>query len=186
MKQLFYVKQVLLELVALSLMATGLQAQSFTALNGTVEDPVGAVIPGATLILENVDTHVRRTAISDESGRYAFAQVAPANYTIIANAQGFASVRVDNVHLFVNTPAEIVVHFRELGTLTQSVVVKAELAPVPIDASLGNVVGTRLITQLPLEGRNVVGLLSLQPGVTFIGGDTSDDRNGSVNGGKSD
>ena len=186
MKRLFYVKQWLFELVVLSLIATGLQAQSFTALNGTVRDPTGAVIPGATLILENVDTHVRRTAISDESGRYAFAQVAPANYTIIANAQGFASVRVDNVHLFVNTPAEIVVHFRELGTLTQSVVVKAELAPVPIDASLGNVVGTRMINELPLEGRNVPGLLSLQPGVTFIGGDTSDDRNGSVNGGKSD
>jgi hypothetical protein len=70
--------------------------------------------------------------------------------------------------------------------VTQNVNVKAEIAPVPMDASLGNVVGPRLINQLPLEGRNVVNLLSLQPGVSFIGGDTSDGRNGSVNGSKSD
>jgi hypothetical protein len=186
MKHLFYVKQWLFQLVVLSLIATGLQAQSFTALNGTVRDPTGAVIPGATLTLENVDTHVRRTAISDESGRYAFAQVAPANYRIIAEAQGFASVTVDNVRLYINNPAEVDIHFAKLGAVTQSITVKAELAPVPVDASLGNVVGTRMINELPLEGRNVPGLLSLQPGVTFIGGDTSDTRNGSVNGGKSD
>ena len=78
-----------------------------------------------------------------------------------------------------------------MGAIAQTVSVEAETTLInTTDASIGNAVGGKVITQLPFEGRNVVGLLALQPGVVFLGENTpgtqGDWRSGAVNGGKSD
>ncbi len=167
-----------------------LTAQSLTSLTGTVTDPTGAVIPGASITLENTAQGVQRSTTADAAGRYTFAQVPPGEYRIHGKAGGFADVTVNNVRLLVNTPATINVVFETIGTITETVSVSAEAAQVnTTDASIGNAFGTRPILELPFEARNVAQLLSLQPGVTFIGNTETledDSRNGSVAGGRSD
>ena len=167
-----------------------LTAQSLTSLTGTVIDPSGAVIPGASITLENVAQGVERGTTSDAAGRYTFAQIPPGDYRINGQAAGFTDVVINNVRLLVNTPATINVEFAKVGAVAETVLVSAEAVQVnTTDASLGHAFGTRPILELPFEARNVAQLLSLQPGVTFIGNtDTlaNDGRNGSVAGGRSD
>jgi hypothetical protein len=177
--------------IAISLSVVGLFGQSLTSLTGTVTDPSGALFPQASITITNVATGAQRQTVSDDSGRYSLLQVQPGTYTVTAKAEGFADVTVKNVELLVNTPGTVEIRFEQLGALSGSVSVTAEADQVnTVDASLGNAIGGKVITQLPFEGRSVVGLLSLQPGVTYLGvapaGTVPDYRSGAVNGGKSD
>ncbi|MBL8173594.1 MAG: carboxypeptidase regulatory-like domain-containing protein [Bryobacterales bacterium] len=155
-------------------------------MQGTVSDSSGAVVPGAKVSVENQATGASRSVETDAAGKYAFPQIAPGTYKVTASGQGFATAAVSDVRLLVSTPATLHLTL-EVGAITQTVNVSGEGTQVNTqDASLGNALGTRPILQLPLEGRNVVGLLSLQPGVTFLGENSASSRSGSVNGGKSD
>ncbi|MCS7026729.1 MAG: carboxypeptidase-like regulatory domain-containing protein [Bryobacteraceae bacterium] len=164
-----------------------LSAQSVTSVSGVVSDPTGAVIPGATISLENTATGAKRETTSDAAGRYLVPQLPPGNYKLVARSSGFADVVISELRLLVNSPATVPIVFTKVGSVTESVSVSGETTGInTVDASLGNAFGSRPILQLPLEGRNVVGLLSLQPGVTFLGENQTSSRNGAVNGGKSD
>ena len=166
-------------------------SQGTSSLQGTVTDPSGAVIPGATVEITNLATQATLTALSNDEGAYRFPQVQPGTYNIRASAEGLTTVGIPNVELRVAQPATINIDFKEVGAVTEIVSVEAETAQINVvDASLGNAVGTRPILQLPFEARNVVQLLSLQPGVVYTR-DTpetyaEDNRAGAVNGGKSD
>lgn len=181
-----------LSLILCSILAAGLVfAQGTTALNGTVTDPTGAVIPDASLTLINDDTGAQRETRSDPQGRYVFAQLAPGTYRLVARHAGFNELSISGIRLLVNTPATIPVAFEKVGAITATISVSGEAVQVnATDASIGNAISDRPITQLPFEARNVVGLLSLQPGVLFLGdpnpGALNDYRSGTVNGGKSD
>lgn len=165
----------------------GALGQSLTALSGSVLDPTNAVVPEATVTLENLDTRVRRETVSDSEGRYAFPQIPPGNYRVTAKAGGFADASVERMRLSVATPAVVNIQFTTLGAAVQQVVVEARAPQVSTtDASLGNAISNQAIMQLPLEARNVVGLLSLQPGVTYVTSAVDDPRNGAVSGGKPD
>jgi hypothetical protein len=161
--------------------------QGLTSLTGTVIDPAGAVIPGATIELTSVDTGINRQQTTDASGNYSFPQLPVGLYNITAKAPGFSAKTVNAVRLLVNTPVTQAIQL-EVGATTETVSVTAEALQVNTqDASIGNSFGTKPILQLPFEGRNVVGLLSLQPGVTFAGENMNNSyRGGNVNGGKND
>ncbi len=166
-------------------------AQGTTSLNGVVTDPSGAVIPNATITIVNNGTGAQRIDKSDGSGRYNFQQLVPGAYKVTAAAAGFAEIIIPEVQLQVSTPATIALTFEKVGSTTTSVSIEADAAAInTTDASLGNAIGVKPITQLPFEARNPVGLLSLQPGVFYIKepepGVTPDYRSGAVNGGKSD
>lgn len=163
-----------------------LYGQTSTSLNGTVADKTGAGVPNAVVSAENQSTGAKRTATSNGEGYYAFPQLTPGTYKVTATAQGFAPATAENVQVLVNVPTSLPIGL-ELEAVNQTVQVSAEATQVnTTDATIGNAFGTVPILQLPLEGRNVVGLLALQPGVTFIGENQTDSRNGAVNGGKSD
>ena len=165
-------------LAAVLFAAASLFGQNLASLSGTVTDPSGAVIPGASLQLKNTDTQVSRETVSDDQGRYAFPQMQPGSYQLSAKAKGFNDVIVNNVVLQVNVPATENVSFEKLGAVTEVIAVSAEGVQVnTTDASLGNAIGGAALTRLPSFARNIVGLLAFQPGVTF---------DGSVNGGKTD
>ncbi len=167
--------------------APGLFGQAFTSLSGNVSDPTGAVMAGATISLQNVDTQISRDTVSDDQGRYSYPQVQPGTYRILAKARGFADVLVNDVRLLVNSPVKINITFEKVGTVAETVSVSAEAVQLnTTDASVGNAIGTQAILQLPFFARNVAGLLAYQPGVTAFNASTTDDRNGAVNGGKSD
>ena len=166
-------------------------AQDTTNLSGTVTDPQGKVLSGATVTLTNKATAANRSVKTNDDGAYLFNQVQPGTYTVRIEATGFkASVRED-VQLQVRTPATLNIQL-EVGAVSETVTISGgEVQLNTHDATVGNTINAQQISRLPLEGQNIVSLLALQPGVTFIGntnadGGTTDSRNGSVNGGKSD
>jgi carboxypeptidase family protein len=170
-------------------------AQNMSSLQGVVSDPSGAVVPAAEVSITNVATGAKSTTQSNEVGVYRFPQITPGTYTLVASFEGFAQVSMGSVQLPVSQPVTIDVQL-EVGPVAEVVSVDAETAQInTVDASMGNAVGTRPILQLPIEARNVVNLLSLQPGVVFnrdnkpvqySSGQEFDTRHGSVNGGRSD
>jgi hypothetical protein len=181
-------------LTILVLLAVNVFGQT-TSLNGTVADPSGSIIPNAAITIVHNQTGVQRSTTADSQGRYTFAQLAPGNYRLTAKAPGFTDVEMDNLELQVNAPATIPIVFSKIGSTTTTVQVEAAATQVnTTDASLGNVIETQAIVELPMYARNIVGLLASQPGVTIFGSagqgangtNNLDSRSGSVNGGKSD
>jgi hypothetical protein len=170
-------------LVLVLLVAVSASAQT-TALTGVVSDPSGSVIAGATLEIEGA-TGVKRSTTTTTAGTYNFAQLPPGSYKLTVKTQGFTTKVFNDVQLLVNQPATLNVTL-EVGAVTETVSVEASATQVnTVDASLGNAFGSKPILQLPFEARNVVGLLTLQPGVSFTG-DAASYRSGNVNGGKND
>lgn len=179
-------KRILLTLWLVAAFALGVWAQATTQVSGVVSDPSGAVIPNAAVELENVATGVKRTMNTDPSGAYAFLQVVPGPYRITVRASGFRTATVNDIQLLVNTPSTVNVKL-EVGQVTETVSVSAEVEQVnTVDATIGNAIGNKPIIEMPLNARNIVGLLALQPGVVYTNNEDTSSRNGAVNGGKSD
>lgn len=166
--------------------------QAATSLRGTITDPSGAAIPNATVRLVNTGTSLARTAMTDSQGNYTFVQVTPGSYELTVEASGFATYDQKGVQLLVNLPSTVNVRMK-IGAASQTVTV-TERAPLlnTSDASEGNTMGRLQLEQLPIEARDVVQLLSLQPGVVYASdrpdftSNENDTRQGSVNGEKSD
>jgi len=151
-------------LVASSL---SLFAQS-SSLQGIVSDQQGASIPDAVIALSNQETAVSRRVVSSPTGAYSFPQLPPGTYRIEVQKPGFKS-SVQSVRLQINTPATLELKL-EIGQVSESINVVAETPAVnTTNASVGNPFTELQIRQLPLLTRNVVDLLSLQPGVTPSG-----------------
>jgi hypothetical protein len=167
-------------------------AQSATgSLRGTITDTKGLVVAGATATLTNGATGFSRTTATNDQGAYQFLQVPPASYVLTVSATGFATTKVENLVLEVSTPVT-----KDLSLQVQggSVIVDVSgEAPMvnTVDATLGNTFNARQLTDLPSEGRDPASILSLQPGVVYIGKTTdtqqdNDSRGGAVNGARSD
>ncbi len=172
-------------------LAAGVFGQGLSSLTGTVKDPTGAVLPVAKVTITHSETGAQRSSVSDSQGRYTFAQVQPGTYQIKVQSPGFTELVVNDVKLLVNTPATVDLLFEKVGSVSSSIAVSAETPQVNTqDATIGNAIGGQVITQLPFESRNVVGLLAIQPGVVYLGetdpGKLNDPRNGAVDGGKTD
>ena len=159
-------------LTALSLSVAAvsmLQAQSSSSLHGVISDPQGAVIPGAVVALSSATTGASRQAVTDNTGVYQFLQIMPGEYTLTVTKPGFAKATQEHVVLQVNVPTTLNLQL-EVGTTGELVNVTAEAPAINTsDASIGNAFTEHSIRQLPLDTRNVVELLSLQPGVTATG-----------------
>ncbi len=154
---------------ALLIWIVPLQAQVSTgAINGTVQDPSGAVIPGATVVLHNEATNVDRTVTSSDTGYYAFLDILPGQYDLVATKQGFAANEKKGITIAVNQTATY--NFTlTVGATTQKVTVTAQAAALQASsAELGTAIMKQDVNSLPLNGRNFTQLLSLTPGVSTV------------------
>jgi len=144
-------------------------AQATASLRGTVTDPSGAVIPDATVTIKSSANGSSRKAATNMNGEYNFLQVAPGDYNLLAEKPGFATVNDAHIELLVNTPATLDLKL-SVSKAGEIVNVASETSQVnTTDASVGNPFSETQVRQLPLQTRNVVELLSLQPGVTTSG-----------------
>src|SRR5215471_11532286 len=143
--------------------------QATTSLRGTITDAQGAAIDMAIVTLQNGDVGFRRNVLTDATGAFQFVQVPPGVYSVGIEKSGFASVTQRNVELLVNTPATLDATM-QVANVTETVNVEADVVKInTVDASIGNSFNQTQVRQLPLQTRNVVELLSLQPGVTQTG-----------------
>src|SRR5216683_2268145 len=158
---------------------------------GRVSDSTGAVINGANVSVVNEATGVSGETKTDQSGDYAFVEVAPGNYRLEYVLQGFKkNIRI-NVTLDVNQVLTLNATMQP-GATQETVEVTSEAPLVDTTSTqLGTVVNDRAINQLPLNARDTYQFLQLQPGVTSTVGSGNQivygsDKAGSVsvNGGR--
>jgi hypothetical protein len=139
-----------------------------SSLQGIVQDAQGAGVPATLVIVTNQETAAVRRTVADDSGAYSLLQVQPGTYKVEAQKPGFATY-VTEVRLQVNVPAAMNIKL-DIGQNTQTVNVEAQAAEVNTqDSTIGNPFTQTQIRELPLQTRNVVALLSVQPGVAPTG-----------------
>jgi hypothetical protein len=163
-------------------------AQSSTSsVSGTVVDPQGNVIAGATVTLTNAQKNFTRTQTTTDNGTFAFTLIPPGQYQVDAEAKGFKKGILTDVSAQVAKPTTVTVQL-EIGAVTESVTVSAGAGEVLVnkqDATLGNNFVAKQITQLPLEARSPLALVTLQPGVTkegYVAGARADQSNVTLDG----
>ncbi|MGA2535663.1 MAG: TonB-dependent receptor [Terracidiphilus sp.] len=146
--------------------ATAAHAQFDASLRGTVTDPSGAVIPGATVTLSNKDTNQTRTAQSDASGIYTFNALAPGSYRVVVERDGFKKKEIAQVVLIPEQPNALDLRM-ELGDVQQTVTVNGSAAPL-LDtdtATVSATINSNEIQHFPSYNRDVFQLAQLTPGV---------------------
>jgi len=185
-----HLPRIFLVLLLWCLQSTHSLAQSTTSLRGVITDVRGAVMAGASVTIVDPQTGFTRAVKSGDDGVYQFLQIPPAAYSVSVSANGFTPIKRESVPLLVSTPATLNFTMQVEGANVKiEVTAEAPLVNTQ-DASLGNAFTERQLIRLPSEGRDPVSILSLQPGVTFIGGNTidqtNDSRGGAVSGARSD
>src|SRR5580698_181416 len=149
--------------------ASSVMAQVSTAsVNGVVRDPKGAVIPGATITLTSVETTVQHPTVSNGAGEYVLLNITPGRYVLSASASGFNPQKTVE---FVLAVAQTATFDFALTVGTETLVVTVDATATQLDvsgASLGTVIETKQVNELPLDGRNFTALLALTPGVVPI------------------
>ncbi len=155
--------------VSLALLVPCAYPQAFSQLTGVVTDSSGAVVPGAQITASNLDTGASRSAETNEAGSYTIPLLPPGSYKISVNTEGFRTAVRENVSLQVNQAARIDFAL-EVGAVTETVEVTGTLPLLDSQSSsLGQVIESQAISDLPLNGRNFVQLAILGPGVNGVG-----------------
>ncbi len=141
------------------------QASITGSISGTVRDPSGAVMPGATVLVVNMRTGVRQTVTTDSRGFYSFPELPIGEYEIMIQKAGFRQYKQTGLVLDVNTALRVDATL-EVGEVSQSVTVSSTAVHVATTSTqLGQVITGTKMTTLPLNGRSYTDLLALQPGV---------------------
>ena len=151
------------------------------SIGGLVTDPSRAAVPEAKITLVNQGTGVERITRSDGAGNYQFPLVAPGIYKLRAEGRGFTSTEVESLEIQV--AQQVKQDFQlAVGDAATKLEVTATTAVLDArSAEVGQVIGTREVVELPLNGRNYFDLAKLAPGVTELG--TTSQSNGlSING----
>ncbi len=142
------------------------QSGSTGALTGTVSDPSGGVIAGATVTATSLGTGQSRTATTDANGSYKFSLLPPGNYSVKFSAAGFRTAEVPSITINI-TETPTLNRSLEIGATTQSVTVEATAVTVQTEnATVGGLVSGSTVTELPLSTRNYTQVIDLSPGVT--------------------
>ena len=137
----------------------------YGSLAGTVLDSSGAAVPGTTVTLTNLGTSDKRTMESDAAGAYTFVNILPGSYRIDAEKSGFKHFKREPIVMEVGSGLRIDLAM-EVGAVTQTIEVTAATPLLqPQTSDLGQVVESRTVTEMPLNGRNVLSLAQLSPGI---------------------
>jgi hypothetical protein len=143
---------------------TAIAQQDTGMITGQVLDGSGSAIPAATVVLIQTDTNVRTTVNTNADGLFVATPMRIGTYSISVETRGFKKSVRDGVSLRVQDRLRI--DFRlEIGELSESVTVTSE-APIlqSETSSLGQVIATKPVSELPLNGRNFIQLIALTPG----------------------
>lgn len=150
---------------------------------GFVRDSSGAAVPGGSVTLTNVQTGITQTINADGSGKYEFASIPVGVYTVATEAAGFARSETASFQLTVNARQRVDIDLKN-GSVSDAVTVSS--APTLLEtetSSRGQVIGTREVENLPLNGRSYADLVLLVPGArkSVLENTTTSSREGSFN-----
>jgi len=158
-----------------------------TTFRGTVTDSQGAAVGRAAVTIINGETNFSRSMETSATGSYSFELIPVGDYELTVQAAGFRKAEFHRVHGLVDNVVTVDVKL-EVGSVTETVQVEASSSAVQIntqDSTLGNNFVSEQISQLPMESRNVLALLTLQAQVTpdgYVAGGRSDQSNVTLDG----
>ena len=170
-------------LLAFCLLTVDTQAQvtSGTAI-GSITDSTHAVVVGAQVTLTNAATGDKRTVTTSANGSYQFVNVAPGNYKLDVQAPGFKHFTEMNEVIQVGSSTRVDA-ILQVGEVSQSVEVTSAAALLETQQdTIGQVVAGQTVTEMPLNGRNVLNLVALSPGVVPLQNVQSSDAAGGLRG----
>jgi Carboxypeptidase regulatory-like domain len=150
--------------VLLSSCAMQVTAQSTARLQGTVNDPTGAVIAGATIEIQNLETNLGRKVVSDAAGNYSIPSLPPGPYKLEATATGFNKYVLNNTTLLVDQTSTINIQL-EISSTGEVIQVDASTPLINSQTvTVGQVINQRTVQNIPLNGRHFLDLTQLVPG----------------------
>src|SRR5712692_9855261 len=153
-----------LSLLLLLLARPALAQRATASVAGSVTDSAQAAVPGAKVAVRNLGTGVERVALSNEVGFYAATALQAGTYSITVSHEGFTTYTVPELTLQVDQQATVNVELK-VGAVTETVTVTATAASVDTrSGTLNTVIHQKLITDMPLNGRNLLQLLRATPG----------------------
>jgi len=158
-------RRAVLTVFVLGLLVSSAYAQATGQINGVVSDNTGGVVPGVTVTAVESGTGISRDTVTGANGRYQFASMRPTTYEIRAELAGFRTVRQTDVVLQANQNLTLNITL-ELGDLSETVTVAGEAATVDVStATIAEVVDSKRIVELPLNGRDAARLSMLVSGM---------------------
>ena len=144
-------------------------AQTSAGLKGVITDSSGAVVPAAEIVVTNLDNGARRQAVTNDTGDYDIPLLPPGRYTIVGRKPGFKQATREDLRLELNQIAQIDFTLTA-GEVSETVEVQASAPLLESNtSSVGHVIETKAVSDLPLNGRNFAQLAILGPGVTGVG-----------------
>ncbi len=158
------------------------QGETTSAIVGEVRDATNAVVPGATVTITNHETGLRRTAKTDDAGRFNFPQLKPGSYSVRAEAQGFEPRQNDNVVAGLGQK-QTVEFMLKVGRSNETVEVSSE-APLinPENANTATTLDAPALEDLPNPGGDLTYPLQFAPGALINTAGSSNDFVGGTNG----
>lgn len=136
---------------------------------GVVTDATGAVLPGVTVVVRNVETNLSRESVTDSGGRYRAAALQPGAYEVTASLAGFTAQPMTGVTVLVGQTQPVDIKMQPAGVV-EAVTVTGETPVVDTRRTdISNVVGEQAIQNLPINGRRWENFVLLSPGVTNDG-----------------
>jgi Carboxypeptidase regulatory-like domain len=179
---LFFAPLALSLFCLLTIQAPPAQAQGTADITGTVTDNSGSVVPNARVSVRNLDTNLVRTQLTEASGQYSLTLLPVGNYSVTVEATGFKTFTDPRLGLATGDRARVDASL-QVGEISQSVEVEANAVALQTDNStVGVLVTSRAVQDLPVNGRNFIRLVQLAPGATesvqssLGGGTRPDDR----------
>ncbi len=149
-------------------LSSAVQAQTTATISGTVKDESGSVLPGVTVTVTEVNTSATRTVVTEHDGRFRAPQLSIGNYEVRAEMQGFQTAIQRGIQLTVGREAVLELALK-VGGVEESVIVSAEAPLVnATSANVGALVERTSIEMMPLNGRDITQLATLQPTVTLL------------------
>ena len=172
-------RNVVFGIVAASCAALNLSADVTGSILGTVRDSSNAIVVGASISATNTATNLTRQGVSDSNGEYRLLALPAGQYRVTAIARGFEQFVTTNIDLKVNDELRVDVSLK-VGAVKEAVTVEANAVQVETESTqLGQVIGSKQILSLPLNGRSYIDLLGLQAGVApTTSGSMQQDRPG--------
>jgi Carboxypeptidase regulatory-like domain len=163
--------------------STPLNAQFDSAqINGTIRDQSDAVLPHATVQIQNRDTGLIRETVTNSAGIYVLSHIPPGVYTVTASSSGFSSDSRTGVELVLSQSATFDFSLKP-GSSTETVAVSAQAVTLDTSSSsVGADLEGETVNDLPLAGRNYTVLMTLQTGVTPINNDQTGGRTNEIGG----
>src|SRR6202140_5848388 len=158
--------RILLLLIVVVLVASAARAEVGGRITGAVKDQTGSVIPGATVVVTNTQTGVKRTTTADQDGVFTFPVLSVGQYQIDVASDAFKSFRKTGLVIDIDSALVVDVTL-QVKDQDQSIMVTENASQVETtDTQLGQVLGTKKVTEIPLNGRSYTDLFATQVDVT--------------------